>query len=119
MAQSYLARQPTIVESFLKGLLEGIDFALARGNKPAVVKIMTARLRLPDAASAEVGYQDLIRGVESKPYPSLEGLRNLQRLMRIHNPRVGSVKVEEIVDDRILRKLIEGGFLESLRSSPR
>jgi NitT/TauT family transport system substrate-binding protein len=116
-ARSYLMKQPAVIENFLKGLLEGIDFSLAPRNKPAVLKTMTARLRLPDAASAEVGYQDLIRGVEPKPYPSLEGLRNLQRLMRVHNPKVGSVKVEEIVEDRILRKLLEGGFLGSVRSS--
>jgi hypothetical protein len=36
-----------------------------------------------------------IRGVESKPYPSLEGLRNLQRMMRVHNPKVRSIRVEE------------------------
>ena len=32
---------------------------------------MTARLRIPDPNSAEVGYQDLITGVDAKPYPSL------------------------------------------------
>jgi NitT/TauT family transport system substrate-binding protein len=119
VARSYLMKQPAVIEDFLKGLLEGIDFSLASGNKPTVLKTMTARLRLADPASAEVGYQDLIRGVEAKPYPSLEGLRNLQRLMRVHNPKVASIKVEEMVDDRILRKLIEDGFLDALRSPTR
>ena len=116
---SYLMKQPAVIERFLKGLLQGIDFSLAPGNRPAVLKTMTARLRLPDAASAEVGYQDLIRGVEPKPYPSLEGLRNLQRLMRVHNPKVGSIRVEELVDDRILRRIIEGNFLDTVRSPNR
>ena len=75
---SYLLKQPVAIENFLKGLLEGIDFSLAPTNKAAVLKTMTARLRLPDAASAEVGYQDLIRGIEPKPYPSLEGLRKCE-----------------------------------------
>ena len=112
-------KQPAVIEDFLKGLLEGIDFSLAPGNKPTVLKTMTARLRLADAASAEVGYQDLIRGVEAKPYPSLEGLRNLQRLMRVHNPKVASIKVEDMVDDRILRRIIEGRFLDAVRSPTR
>lgn len=111
---SYLTKQPAIIENFLKGLIEGIEFSLAPANKAAVLKTMTARLRLPDAASAEIGYQDLIHGIEPKPYPSLEGLRNLQRLMRVHNPKVGSIKVEEMVDDRILRRIIEGGFLDTV-----
>lgn len=115
---SYLMKQPAVIENFLKGLLEGIHFSLAPPNKAAVLKTMTERLRLPDAA-AEVGYQDLIRGVEPKPYPSLEGLRNLQRLMRVHNPKVASIRVEEMVDDRILRRIIAGGFLDTVRSSDR
>ena len=51
--------------------------------------------------------------------PSLEGLRNLQRLMRVHNPKVASIRVEEMVDDRILRRIIEGGFLDTVRSPNR
>jgi ABC-type nitrate/sulfonate/bicarbonate transport system substrate-binding protein len=107
-SHTFLQKHPFVAEGFLRGLLAGIDFCLAPGNKPAVLKTMTARLRIPDTASAEVGYQDLIRGVEPKPYPSLEALRNVQRLMKAQNPKVANVKVEELVDDRMLRKLLGG-----------
>jgi len=107
-ARTFLQKQPLVAENFLRGLLAGIDFCLVPGNKPAVLKTMTARLRLPDTASAEVGYQDLVRGVEPKPYPSLEALRNVQRLMKAQNPKVANVKAEELVDDRILRKILGG-----------
>ncbi len=105
---TFLQKQPVLVESFLRGLLEGIDFSLAPGNKPVVLKTMTTRLKIPDRASAEAGYQDLLRGVEPKPYPSLAALRNVQRLMKAQNPKVGNVKLEELVDDRILRKILGG-----------
>jgi ABC-type nitrate/sulfonate/bicarbonate transport system substrate-binding protein len=107
-SRAFLQKQPFVVESFLKGLLEGIDFSLAPVNKAAVLKTMTGRLKIPDPVSADVGYQDLLRGVESKPYPSLEALRNVQRLMKGQNPKVGNVKLEELVDDRIVRKLLGG-----------
>lgn len=32
--------------------------------------------------------------------------------MALHNPKVGSVKVEELVDNRLIRKLEESGFIE-------
>ena len=67
---------------------------------------MTARLRIPDPNSAEVGYQDLVSGVDAKPYPSLEGLRNVQRLMKQQNPKVGNLNVGDLIDDRILRRLL-------------
>lgn len=108
VSRAFLQKQSIVVEAFLKSLLEGIQYCLAPANKAAVIKTMTTRLRIPDPNSAEVGYQDLISGVDAKPYPSVEGLRNVQRLMKQQNPKVGNLKVEDLVDDRILRKLLGG-----------
>jgi hypothetical protein len=44
--------------------------------------------------------------------PSLQGMRNLQRLLKPRNPKIGDLKVEEIVDNRIMRKLEESGFID-------
>jgi len=65
-----------------------------------------------DAAGAEDGYLDLIRGVDRKPIPSIEGLRNVQRLLKTRNPKVGDVKLEDVIDGRIARRLDESGFIE-------
>ena len=58
--------------------------------------------------------QDLLTrgGLEKKPYPSLEGVRNVQRLMLSSNPRVGEIKLEEIVDRSFVRKLDDSGFID-------
>ena len=34
--------------------------------------------------------------------------------MKLRNPKVENTKVEELVDDRILRKLDESGFIDRL-----
>ena len=60
---------------------------------------------------AEEGYQDLLFGIEKRPYPSAESLRNVQRIMAMLNPKVVTVKVEEIIDSRFIRKLDENGFI--------
>jgi hypothetical protein len=52
--------------------------------------------------------------VERKPYPTVDGLRNIQRLMKLRNPSIEKLKVEEMIDDRILRRLDESGFVEGL-----
>ena len=108
VSRAFLQKQPMIVEAFLKSLLEAIQYCLAPANKAAVIKTMTTRLRIPDPNSAEIGYQDLVTGVDAKPYPSLDGLRNVQRLMKQQNPKVGNLNVADLVDDRILRKLLGG-----------
>ena len=43
--------------------------------------------------------------MDKKPFPSLDGLRNIQRLMKLRDPKLGNAKVEDLVDDRILRRL--------------
>jgi hypothetical protein len=40
-------------------------------------------------------------------------VRNVQRLMLNSNPRVGEIKLEEIVD-RSMRKLDDNGFIDRL-----
>lgn len=109
-----LREQRDLIESLLKGLLEGIAFSLSPRNKPAVVATIMKRLKLNDPASAEEGYQDVINGVERKPFPGVDGLRNIQRLMKLRNPAIEKFKVEEMIDDRILRQLDASGFIDGL-----
>ena len=52
--------------------------------------------------------------MERKPYPVVEGLRNIQRLMKIRNLSLDKLKVEDLIDDRILRRLDESGFIDNL-----
>jgi len=87
-----------------------VAFAFGPKNKPVVLKTLMSRLRV--SAAAEEGYQDLLRGVDRKPFPSLEGLRNTQRLMKVRSPKVGEVKVEDVLDNRIMHKLDESGFID-------
>ncbi len=108
---AFLRQHPDVAEGYLKGEVEGIAFAVAPKNKPAVIKILMRRLRV-DAAAAEEGYADMLRGVDRKPFASLEGMRNLQRLLKPRNPKIAEVKVEDVVDNRIMRKLDESGFID-------
>jgi len=108
---AFLQKSPDIVEAYLKGEIEAVAFAFGPKNKSVVIKTLMKRLKV-DAASAEEGYQDLLRGVDRKPFPSLEGMRNVQRLMKIRTPKIGEVRLEEVIDNRIMRKLDESGFID-------
>jgi ABC-type nitrate/sulfonate/bicarbonate transport system substrate-binding protein len=107
----FLLKYPDIVENYLKAEIEALAFAIGPKNKPAVLKTLMRHLKV-DAPSAEEGYQDLLRGVDRKPFPSLEGMRNTQRLMKLRSPKVADVKVEDVIDDRIMRKLDDSGFID-------
>jgi ABC-type nitrate/sulfonate/bicarbonate transport system substrate-binding protein len=108
-----LQQRPEIAESYLKGEIEALAFALAPKNKSAVIKALMRNLKVSES-SAEDAYVDLLRGVDRKPFASLEGLRNVQRLLRTRNPKVGELKAEDLIDNRIMRKLDESGFIERI-----
>ena len=49
-----------------------------------------------------------------KPYVSIDGLRILQRLMKTQNARIGDIKIENLVDSSVVKKVDESGFFERL-----
>ena len=106
-----LQQRPDMLENLLKAQVEAIAYSLAPKNKPTVIKTFMRRLRI-DAVTAEEGYADLHRAVDRKPYASAEGMRNVQRLMALRNPKVGEVKIENVIDNRIIRKLDDSGFID-------
>jgi NitT/TauT family transport system substrate-binding protein len=112
--RNFIAAQPSALENVLKALLESLAFVLTPKNHDKVLEVIMRRLRIADPAPAEEGYQDLLRTMAQKPYPAVEGLRNVQRFTKIQNPRIAEVKVEDLVDNRFIRKLDESGFIDRL-----
>lgn len=105
-------QQPELAENLLKALIESLAFILAPANKATVINTIMKRLRISDSTVAEQGYRDLVQVSDQKPYVSIEGMRNIQRLVKIHNPVVANVKIEDLIDNRPLKKLEENGFLQ-------
>lgn len=116
VTRGYLDQYESVVENALKAYLEAQAFIGNPANKPVILKTITDRLKIAETSVAEWSYQYLVGMLERKPYPALAGLRNIQRLMR-HVPLVANVKVEDLIDDRIMRKLDKSGFIDGLYSS--
>ena len=114
---AFIREHQDALEGVLKGLSESIAFILSPRYKSTVLKTIMQHLRISDPATAEEGYQDLLTGLEKKPFPSIEGLRNAQRLLKPRNPRLETLKVEELIDDRIIRRLEENGFIGRLHAT--
>ena len=84
-------------------------------NKSKVIGLISKRLRIT-AHEAEEGYKDMLLGLERKPVPDVEGLKNIQRLMKSRNPRMAALKVDDLVDASFMQKLDESGFIDGLYS---
>ena len=77
-----------------------------------MLRVLTRRLNITDSTVADDTLQDLLRRMNKKPYPSAEGVRNVQRFMLARNTKVGQVKVQDLIDDSILRELDKSGYID-------
>jgi NitT/TauT family transport system substrate-binding protein len=116
---AYLEQHAMTIEKLVAALTEGLVFVHQPANKSVVLKILMKHLRINDPSVAENGYQDHLLTLNRKPYPSLDGLRNAQRLMAQQNLKVAALKVEDLVDARFVRKLDENGFIDRLYGTQR
>lgn len=113
----YLHKQPRVVEGVLQALIEGLAFTVAPANKHLVLQMLTRKLGVTDPSALEEGYQEILTGLDRKPYPSVEGMKNIQRLAKIREPRLANINIESIVDDSLMRRLDSSGFIDRVYSS--
>jgi hypothetical protein len=97
------------LENLLRALLDGVNFVRNPENKPQVIKSLMKGLRLKRAEDAEEGYQIITGIYEKKIYPSVDGIRNVIRLLGANNEKVRRLKAEELIDDSLVRKLEKEG----------
>ncbi|HEY2917480.1 MAG TPA: ABC transporter substrate-binding protein [Candidatus Binatia bacterium] len=113
----FVQKRTELAERILMVLVDSLAFTLAPINKNVVVRTIMRRLQIDDPKVGEEGYQDLLTSIERKPFPSLEGLRNIRRLMATQNPKAANVKVEELIDTRLIRKLDENGYMDRVAAA--
>ena len=111
--RGFLQQRSDSLENLLKAEIEGLAYVLAPKNKPAVIRTLMRRLKT-DAAAAEEGYLDLLRGMDRKPLPTVESLIHVQRLMKVQNPKIADVKLDDINDGRLIKKLDDSGFIDKV-----
>ena len=108
--KSFLAQHPETIENVLRALLEAIGFIQQPENKTAVLKDLAQWLRLPKPEDGLEGYDFMCKMYTRRFYPDIEGIRNTIRLLTLTNEKFGRLKAEDVLDDRIVRKLDKEGL---------
>ena len=103
-----------IAENFTRAVIEGYGYVFNKENKQAVKEVIAKNLRLRKVDDAEDFYLEAQEELDRKPYPTLEGTRMVLKFVAEQNPKVASVKAEEIVDASLLKTLESEGFLEKV-----
>jgi NitT/TauT family transport system substrate-binding protein len=113
MREPNIQKDPQLAEHLLKAVIEGAAFSLSLQQKPSTLKILQKYLKVSEK-DAEEGYRDLVLGTDKKPYANPAGITNVVRLMKRSNPKVEKVRAEQLIDDRILKKIDQSGFIDEL-----
>jgi len=107
------AAKPQVIEAYLKTMIEAIAVTFDPANKDLVTRLLASNLHL-SPADAEESYQAVINSYERVPQTNLEGMRRLHKLLLQINPKMGDVRVENVIDNSFMNKLEASGFIQSV-----
>jgi NitT/TauT family transport system substrate-binding protein len=108
--RNLLERSPDVAEKALRAMVDAITFINKPDNKIAVMKSLAKGLRLPKVEDSAAGYEMMKILFDRRIFPNLEGLRNVINLLGRSNEQIRRIKVEDIIDDRVVRKLEKEGL---------
>ena len=109
--KSFVAQHPETVENVIRALFDAVIFIQEPANKNAVLKDLVQWLRLSKTEDALEGYEFMRKMYTRRIYPTVDGIRTAIRVIGLTNEKFRGLKAEELVDDRIVRKLEkEGAF---------
>jgi len=110
----YLKQNPNLTDAVLRGVLDAVGFVQNPARKDAVVKSLMKNLRLSDVREAESGYSALQWLYNMDVTPEMTGIRNMQRLLGITNPKVKAVRSEDVVNEDSVRRVKQSAFYRDL-----
>jgi len=108
--KSFVDSSPDVVEKTLRSLTKAIAFIQEPANKQAVTRSLTKWLRLPSNEGVDDLYERMRNLYERRIAPTREGLQNALRVLSRINPKMAGLKAEDLIDDRIARRLDAEGF---------
>jgi NitT/TauT family transport system substrate-binding protein len=109
--RNFLSQSPEIVEKVLRALVDAIVFIQSPANKEAVTRTLAKSLHMSRAEDAAEGYERMKTIYDKRIFPTAEGIRNTMRLFE-DNEKIRQLKIEDVIDDRIVRKLEKEGLFQ-------
>jgi NitT/TauT family transport system substrate-binding protein len=110
---TFMRQQPRTIEQFFRGFLEGVSYA--KSHKEESVQLIKEFLKLKEQDEAEETYQVFVQEIQPrKPYPLKEAVETVLRIVEKTVPKAKNAKPEDFIDDSIMRKLDQSGFIDGL-----
>ena len=110
-AESFILKNPQVVENFIKALIEAST--VMRAQKEKGLAVLQKHIKT-DRALAEVGYKNLLEELTPYTFITVKGLRTVQEIIALRDPKIAKYNVEDLLDQRILKKIVESGYVEEI-----
>jgi ABC-type nitrate/sulfonate/bicarbonate transport system substrate-binding protein len=108
--KSFIDQSPDIAERALKAIAKSVAYFQDPANKQSVIGLLTKWLRLTRAEDAVAGYEAMRPLYSRRIFPTVDGVRNTVRILSRLDPKFSKLKAEDLVDERIVRKLDREGL---------
>lgn len=108
----FLEKNSKVVGPFVAAVVEGVH--RFKTDKALAKKVISTYLGIKDDSVLEETHQLFARLFERTPYIKREGLAGLVQILGEKDPRVHSLKLDSVVEDRYIRDLEMSGFVDKL-----
>jgi NitT/TauT family transport system substrate-binding protein len=109
---SFIKDKRDTARKFTRALLEGIH--LYKTNKDYSKKVIGKYVKTNDNDALEDSYQFFSRLVPSKPYPSLDAIKEALLELGEKDPKVRAAKPDDFVDMSLIKEFDDNGFIDGL-----
>jgi NitT/TauT family transport system substrate-binding protein len=110
-AEAFIQKNPQVVENFIKALIEAST--IMRAQKERGLAVLQRHIKT-DRALAEIGYKNLLEDLTAYTFISVKGLRTVQEIIALRDPKIAKYNVEDLLDQRILKKVVQSGYVEEI-----
>lgn len=110
-AESFIGKNPQVVENFIKALIEAS--AVMRSQKERGLAVLQKHIKA-DRSLAEIGYKTLLEDLTPYTFVTTNGLKTAQDIVAMRDPKIAKFNVEELLDQRILKKIVDSGYVEEI-----
>jgi NitT/TauT family transport system substrate-binding protein len=110
-AESFIQKNPQVVENFIKALIEA--GTVMRAQKEIGLAVLQKHIKT-DRAVAEIGYNNLLQELTPYTFITVKGLKTVQEIIALRDAKIAKYNVEDLLDQRILKKIVESGYVEEI-----
>lgn len=114
---SFIRERRDAVRKFTRAIVEGIH--VYKTQKEFSKKVIAKYMKVNDNDAIEDSYQFFLPVVPSKPYPPIDGIREVLAELGEKDPKARAAKAEDFADMSFVKELDDSGFIDGLYKGKR